>query len=821
MEYTKSISKRPPEDPSLDFERMREEGIEYIQKLSGQLWTDYNLHDPGVTILEVLCYALTDMGYRVNLLKEALDSGEAANSGLIRRHFFSQDEMIYSLPLSRGDFELFIEKNHEKVLSAWFEDYTLLHTAGPVRGGYEIVVMLDPEDPHGDLNTDVIQTFSEEIDAVLEVNVFDEKNQRMNWMAIGEVKSCKLDEETPDNFFVFEESNCQVSMVLEVVFRDQEASDKIRCNVRVTVNPGNKPADEREPLDSHKDAIIEHLESPEFLETIDENLEKEHYKSELLTDIQHKLMPYRNLCEDFVALRIVNVQEVKIELEVLLHDDADSAGRMMHRVYDRLDAFLLQMLRRSKKPEQRSQRNVLYASNIIKEVVRIEGVEAAAIRNMNLFIDGIPTIMVEDESSFECIHLQRFSHYVPRIGREKSTVTFIRSGVVEKADESDAARSFSPHQFFGFSSQIQEMEMERERELVRRKPAVLDEDFFEALRQYDSIQNDFPNNYNLEEGQLTESASEKLRLSVRQMKSYLAFYERIFIEYLDKLSRFNDLLSVSQPAVSAHPGLETFKEEVPDLALSGDADELPVDRRARLVQKNKILDHLLARFSTRFIPVASGESDADSLERIAEKKMQLLSDIPLITRERGLGIPITPDNKEIWDTDLLSGFQKRVYRLTGVNNDELRHIRLTEAKGMDPAGFYLVEHILLAKSPGSHSNIKQFNRDAEDLFTYLEEIYIKKYRNAVKSDESSSVKQIRADRFHYEPYSFQLSVVLPDWYPLWNGRKNRVERAISKELPAHIFPYFIWLNRVEMEEFERRYENWLTSLLRLQASKSQ
>ena len=818
MDYTESISKRSPDDPSLDFDRLREEGIEYIQKLSGQLWTDYNLHDPGVTILEVLCYAITDMGYRLNLLKEAFDSGEAANSGLIRRHFFSQDELIHSLPLSRGDFELFIEKNHEKVLSAWFEDYTLLHTEWPVRGGYEIVVMLDPEDPHGDLNTDVIQTFSEEIDAGLGVNVFDEKNKRMNWMAIGEVKSCKLDEEHPDNFFVFEESNCQVSMVFEVVFRDQKASNLIRCNVRVTMNPGKKPADEREPLDTHKDAIVKHLESPEFLETIADNLEKEHYKSKLLTDIQRKLMSNRNLCEDFVELRIVNVQEVKIELEVLLHDDADTAGRMMHRVYDHLDAFLLQMLLRSKKPEQRTQKNVLYASNIIKEVVRIEGIEAAAIRNMNLYIDGIPTILVEDESSFECIHLQRFSHYVPRIEREKSTVTFIRSGVVEKAEESEAARSFSPNQFFGFSSPRQEMDMEIQRKLGQRKAAVFDEHFFEALRQYDSIQNDFPNNYNLEEGQLTESASEKLRLSVRQMKSYLAFYERIFIEYLDKLSRFNDLLSISQPAESEPAGLETFMDEVPGLALTDDAGKLPVDRRAQMVQKNKILDHLLARFSTRFIPVASGESDADSLERIAEKKMQLLSDIPLITRERGLGIPVTPDNKEIWDTDLLSGFQKRVYRLIGVNNDELRHIRLKEAKGMDPAGFYLVEHILLAKRPGSQSNINQFNRDAEDLFTYLEEIYIKKYRDAVKPDESSSVKQIRADSFHYEPYSFQLTVVLPDWYPLWNARMNRVERAISEELPAHIFPYFIWMNKDELEEFERRYENWLKSLLRLQDS---
>ena len=28
-------------------------------------WTDYNVHDPGITILEALCYAITDLGYRM------------------------------------------------------------------------------------------------------------------------------------------------------------------------------------------------------------------------------------------------------------------------------------------------------------------------------------------------------------------------------------------------------------------------------------------------------------------------------------------------------------------------------------------------------------------------------------------------------------------------------------------------------------------------------------------------------------------------------------------------------------------------------------
>lgn len=38
-----------------------------LQELAGEAWTDYNAHDPGVTLLEQLCYAITDVAYRIDL----------------------------------------------------------------------------------------------------------------------------------------------------------------------------------------------------------------------------------------------------------------------------------------------------------------------------------------------------------------------------------------------------------------------------------------------------------------------------------------------------------------------------------------------------------------------------------------------------------------------------------------------------------------------------------------------------------------------------------------------------------------------------------
>ncbi len=62
------IRQKDPAFPDhLDFTRLRKEGLLHIGELSGKIWTDHNVHDPGVIIMEVLCYALMDLGYRTTL----------------------------------------------------------------------------------------------------------------------------------------------------------------------------------------------------------------------------------------------------------------------------------------------------------------------------------------------------------------------------------------------------------------------------------------------------------------------------------------------------------------------------------------------------------------------------------------------------------------------------------------------------------------------------------------------------------------------------------------------------------------------------------
>lgn len=60
------IATGPPPHPAMDYAALRSEAVALLGRLSGSQWTDHNIHDPGITILEQLCFAITDLAYRID-----------------------------------------------------------------------------------------------------------------------------------------------------------------------------------------------------------------------------------------------------------------------------------------------------------------------------------------------------------------------------------------------------------------------------------------------------------------------------------------------------------------------------------------------------------------------------------------------------------------------------------------------------------------------------------------------------------------------------------------------------------------------------------
>ncbi|NEN96951.1 MAG: hypothetical protein F6K50_15855 [Moorea sp. SIO3I7] len=100
-----TISNAPPEHPGMNFALLRQEGIKHIERLGGKLWTDYNTHDPGITILEQLCYAITDLSYRLDFeMKDLLAPAPGEKTGENRKQFFTAREILTVNPLTINDY---------------------------------------------------------------------------------------------------------------------------------------------------------------------------------------------------------------------------------------------------------------------------------------------------------------------------------------------------------------------------------------------------------------------------------------------------------------------------------------------------------------------------------------------------------------------------------------------------------------------------------------------------------------------------------------------------------------------------------------------
>lgn len=102
----------------LNFDFLREKGLEHIGQFSGKIWTDHNTHDPGITILETLCYALMDLGYRTQLPIEDLLA--KPNPKEKDDNFFSPAEILTCNPVTILDFRKLLMEI-EDVKNAWLE----------------------------------------------------------------------------------------------------------------------------------------------------------------------------------------------------------------------------------------------------------------------------------------------------------------------------------------------------------------------------------------------------------------------------------------------------------------------------------------------------------------------------------------------------------------------------------------------------------------------------------------------------------------------------------------------------------------------------
>ena len=137
----KFINKEKYSSRSLNYDELLQQGIELIQQFSGNQWSDYNYHDPGITFLEQICFAITDLGYKTNFSIEDIllahtDDFDLENSNLL----IPPNKIFPSSPLTPIDYRKIIIDQEDTVKNIWINPVN--NNLLGINGVFDVLVQL-------------------------------------------------------------------------------------------------------------------------------------------------------------------------------------------------------------------------------------------------------------------------------------------------------------------------------------------------------------------------------------------------------------------------------------------------------------------------------------------------------------------------------------------------------------------------------------------------------------------------------------------------------------------------------------------------------
>lgn len=113
------------------FSRLQEQTLEEVQRMSGNVWTDFNIHNPGVTLADIANYALTELDYKLGFPLADYLTGE---KGVFRpKHLglFPPEEVYTTAPVTTEDYRRLLLTNIREIENVTVE-------CGDEKGGYNV-----------------------------------------------------------------------------------------------------------------------------------------------------------------------------------------------------------------------------------------------------------------------------------------------------------------------------------------------------------------------------------------------------------------------------------------------------------------------------------------------------------------------------------------------------------------------------------------------------------------------------------------------------------------------------------------------------------
>ncbi len=137
----------------LDFKYLRQKALQKAQDLAGDYWTDYNEHDPGITLLEQFCFALTELAFKTETpIQNLLRDPKTGRLNKKMLGLFEPEHIFSSQPQTINDYRKVIFDEVKGVMNVWLEP--VQSTAASQMGLYKIRLQAAPylkDDAEGQL----------------------------------------------------------------------------------------------------------------------------------------------------------------------------------------------------------------------------------------------------------------------------------------------------------------------------------------------------------------------------------------------------------------------------------------------------------------------------------------------------------------------------------------------------------------------------------------------------------------------------------------------------------------------------------------------
>lgn len=711
----------------LDFDALRREGITHIEALGSSLWSDYNTHDPGITFLETLCFAINDLGYRSGFpMKDLLASAPGKHRPTPGEGpLFSARSILTCHPVTTLDYRKLLV-DVEGVRNAWLVPASLpclpfyadrvrsqLVFTPPAeqpdaqprvaRGVYDVVLEL-ADDPMlgslGDTTWPWRPTPPGQATLPLEI-VFPPWD---TWRRPEILQQPMLDWEDP--WLAEVEASSLNTRDVQLV-DDQTLETLVR--VYVPSSSGNVTRDipirvllrtaNRGSIASWRSFIISELERSSAQNPLHAYRLRLRKAFSVVARAIRTLQSHRNLCEDFSEPTAARIEEIALCADVDVTPGADleavqarillvaarllappvrfhtlaellSQGMPVERIFEGppLDhGFLL-----DEELATSELRQEVHGSDLLGQLLEVEDVVAVRSFSMAAY-DQHGRVLASGEPW--TIRLE--PNALPRLSPDRCKFVFYKRGIPFSANAEETRHKLT---FFA--------EKEGMRDITRPQGMPLDLEpptgTWQALDDFRSIQHDLPRVYGIGPEGLPDSADPRRKAQARQLKGYLLFFDQLLANYLAQLAHLREQFSLepeqkrtlfSEPLFQRPEFAELFQDGF--AGTQGARDALAEDEAEYMARRNRMLDHLLARFNERFAEyaaiMATLDRGTETDKGLITEKIHFLRDYPRMSAERGKGFD-TGDAANLWPSDNVSGLERRVCGLLGIRQCERRDL---------------------------------------------------------------------------------------------------------------------------------------------------